>query len=76
MPPTTELEYEKLLELIALITDTVDDLEQNPYNALLDLAMHYMQAYRKTNMHLLWIQALLKMCSSFGWISTPPRKKI
>jgi HTH-type transcriptional regulator / antitoxin HigA len=40
-PPTTELEYENLLELIEQITDTVDDLEQNPYSALLDLAMHY-----------------------------------
>jgi HTH-type transcriptional regulator / antitoxin HigA len=40
-PPTSKLEYEKLLELIEQITDTVDDLEQNPYSALLDLAMHY-----------------------------------
>jgi HTH-type transcriptional regulator/antitoxin HigA len=39
--PTSELEYEKLLELIKQITDTVDDLEHNPYSALLDLAMHY-----------------------------------
>jgi hypothetical protein len=29
-PPTTEREYEKLLELIKQITDTVDDLEHNP----------------------------------------------
>ncbi len=39
--PSTQLEYEQLLELITQITNTVDDLEQNPYSALLDLAMHY-----------------------------------
>jgi HTH-type transcriptional regulator / antitoxin HigA len=39
--PTTRAEYERLLELIETITDSVDDLERNPYSALLDLVMQY-----------------------------------
>jgi antitoxin component HigA of HigAB toxin-antitoxin module len=39
--PKIEADYLELIDLIEHITDTVDDLENNPYIALLDIAMTY-----------------------------------
>jgi HTH-type transcriptional regulator / antitoxin HigA len=39
--PQNQAEFEQLLELIDHITDIVDDPENNPYSALLDLAFAY-----------------------------------
>ena len=41
MQSTTELEYENCSNWLLKSPIHVDDLEQNPYSALLDLAMHY-----------------------------------
>jgi HTH-type transcriptional regulator / antitoxin HigA len=50
--PQTPAEYERLLELIDHITDIVNDPEDNPYSALLDLAFAYAhdweEAHQKT----------------------------
>jgi HTH-type transcriptional regulator / antitoxin HigA len=50
--PQTPDEYERLLDLIDHITDIVDDPENNPYSALLDLAFTYAhdweEAHQKT----------------------------
>jgi HTH-type transcriptional regulator / antitoxin HigA len=39
--PKTEAQYLELIALIEYITDTVADLEDNPYSALLEIAITY-----------------------------------
>jgi formate dehydrogenase maturation protein FdhE len=39
--PKTEAEYLRLIALITYITDVVVDLEDNPYSALLEIAITY-----------------------------------
>lgn len=41
--------YDQLLVLIDCITDSVSDLERNPYSALLDLAMQYASDWEEAN---------------------------
>lgn len=39
--PRTEEDYAALIALIEHLTDSVDDLERNPYSALLEIAVTY-----------------------------------
>ena len=50
--PKNETEYLELIELIEHITDTVDDLENNPYSALLDIAMTYADEWENEHVQL------------------------
>ena len=50
--PKNEAEYLELIELIEHITDTVDDLENNPYSALLDIAMTYADEWENEHVQL------------------------
>ena len=47
--PSNRAEHEALLGLIDTITDSVEDLERNPYSALLDLAMQYASDWEDLN---------------------------
>jgi HTH-type transcriptional regulator / antitoxin HigA len=50
--PKNETEYLELIELIEHITDTVDDLKNNPYSALLDIAMTYADEWENEHVQL------------------------
>jgi HTH-type transcriptional regulator / antitoxin HigA len=50
--PKTEADYLELIDLIEHITDTVDDLENNPYIALLDIAMTYANDWEEEHVTL------------------------
>ncbi len=50
--PQNEAEYLELIELIEHITDTVDDLEINPYSALLGIAMTYADEWESEHVKL------------------------
>jgi antitoxin component HigA of HigAB toxin-antitoxin module len=50
--PKIEADYLELIDLIEHITDTVDDLENNPYIALLDIAMTYANEWEEVHVTL------------------------
>jgi HTH-type transcriptional regulator/antitoxin HigA len=50
--PKTEADYLELIDLIEHITDTVDDLENNPYIALLDIALTYADEWEEAHVML------------------------
>ena len=50
--PQNEAEYLELIELIEHITDMVDDLENNPYSALLDIAVTYADEWENEHVQL------------------------
>ncbi len=50
--PKTQADYLELIDLIEHITDTVDDLENNPYIGLLDIAMTYADEWEELHVIL------------------------
>ncbi len=50
--PKTQADYLELIDLIEHITDTVDDLENNPYLGLLGIAMTYADEWEETHVRL------------------------